>query len=101
LMNPSSKLPQGKLLCWVEILEASDAKRFPLLNIKPPAPLEYEMRVIIWQCKDVVNKDEVCVHFWCILLNFNQITDMNDLYCTAVIDGPGGSRQKTDTHLRA
>eukprot|EP00475_Leptophrys_vorax_P037443 TRINITY_DN645_c0_g2_i2.p1 TRINITY_DN645_c0_g2~~TRINITY_DN645_c0_g2_i2.p1 ORF type:complete len:555 (+),score=161.30 TRINITY_DN645_c0_g2_i2:318-1982(+) len=87
LMNPTSKNPQGKLQLWMDILDPLDAKKFPLINLKPPAPLEYELRVIVWQTKDVVNKDE--------------ITEMNDLYSTCVIDGPGNARQRTDTHLRA
>jgi hypothetical protein len=48
LRAPTSSAPQGKLKLWVDIFSAEDAKKYPLVNIQPPPPVEYELRVIIW-----------------------------------------------------
>eukprot|EP00495_Collosphaeridae_sp_1-RS-2012_P002471 TRINITY_DN2131_c0_g1_i2.p1 TRINITY_DN2131_c0_g1~~TRINITY_DN2131_c0_g1_i2.p1 ORF type:complete len:137 (-),score=16.37 TRINITY_DN2131_c0_g1_i2:944-1354(-) len=62
-------------------------KKMPAWNIKPPPPVPYEMRVIIWRCRDVTIKDD-----W---------TGMNDLYITGTLDLPGIKRQQTDLHYRS
>jgi len=87
LRAPTSSAPQGKLKLWVDIFSAEDAKKYPLINIQPPPPVEYELRVIIWGCKEVTIKDT--------------LTDANDLYITGAIDTPGVPIQSTDTHLRS
>jgi hypothetical protein len=88
LHSPTSKVSQGKLQLWVDILTASDAKRNPIEHIKPPSPLEFELRVIIWKTDEITIKDE--------------ITEQNDLYVTGSLDIPGyEDRQKTDVHLRS
>eukprot|EP00475_Leptophrys_vorax_P034620 TRINITY_DN5614_c0_g1_i3.p1 TRINITY_DN5614_c0_g1~~TRINITY_DN5614_c0_g1_i3.p1 ORF type:complete len:792 (+),score=243.32 TRINITY_DN5614_c0_g1_i3:253-2628(+) len=88
LRNPTSTLSQGKLTLWVDIMTPQDAKKNKLINIKPPAPVEYELRVIIWKTEDVTIKDE--------------ITEQNDLYLTGTFDVPKlQQRQRTDTHLRS
>ncbi|MES1915775.1 MAG: hypothetical protein MHM6MM_007676, partial [Cercozoa sp. M6MM] len=91
LHAPSSSFAQGKLDLWVDILTAEEAKRSPILDISPPPPQPYELRVIIWGCKDVAIKDT--------------ITDMNDLYVTGQLElgrgAPVLKRQQTDTHMRA
>jgi len=87
LKNPTSSVSQGKLLLWVDIFSTAEARVNPIWDIRPPPPDPYEARIIVWNCKDVVNKDT--------------ITDMNDLYVTGVLDLPECGRQKTDVHLRA
>lgn len=75
-------------MLWVEILRAEQVKVAPLLDIKPPPPVTYELRVIIWGVRDVPNLDE--------------LTDMNDLYVVCTLESPGESkRAKTDVHVRA
>jgi hypothetical protein len=88
LRNPTSALSQGKITLWMDILTPQDAKIHKIVNIKPPAPLEYELRVIVWKTEDVTIKDE--------------ITEQNDLYLTGTFDVPRfQERQRTDTHLRS
>jgi len=89
LKSATSSKSQGKLQCWVEILDAKAAKKSPLLNIKPPPPQEFELRVVVWGVKDVPIADE--------------FTNQNDLYVTCECVGAtdGADFQKTDTHLRS
>jgi hypothetical protein len=35
------------------------ARNNPPENISPPAPINYELRVIVWETKEVVFKDKV------------------------------------------
>jgi hypothetical protein len=87
LLNPSSSISQGKIELWVDIMSPSEARSNPMYQIAPPPKENYELRVIIWQCKDVTIKDET--------------TQQNDLYVTGLLDLPGQRRQRTDTHLRS
>jgi hypothetical protein len=59
LKNFASQAPQGKIELWLEILSPQEAKINPLLDLKPPSPMEYELRVIVWETKNVVIKDLV------------------------------------------
>eukprot|EP00475_Leptophrys_vorax_P037444 TRINITY_DN645_c0_g2_i3.p1 TRINITY_DN645_c0_g2~~TRINITY_DN645_c0_g2_i3.p1 ORF type:complete len:555 (+),score=164.61 TRINITY_DN645_c0_g2_i3:318-1982(+) len=87
IYNPSSSMSQGILEMWVDIYDSADAKKYPMVNISPPPREEWELRVIIWQCKEVTIKDE--------------LTQQNDLYITGLLDTPGQKRKKTDVHLRS
>jgi hypothetical protein len=87
LYNPSSSMSQGMLELWVDVYDSADAKKFPMVNIAPPPKEDWELRVIVWQCKEVTIKDE--------------ITQQNDLYITGLLDTPGQKRKKTDVHLRS
>ena len=61
--------------------------QIPMDMIKPPPPEPFELRVIIWKCKNVACKDET--------------SGMNDLYVIANLNIPGMKSQETDTHFRA
>lgn len=87
LRNPTSSASQGKLEMWMELVTPTDAKRLPMVDIKPPPPQPFELRVIVWGCRDVTIKDT--------------ITEQNDLYITGHVSVPGLKRQQTDTHLRS
>jgi len=87
LHNPTSSAGQGKLELWVDIMDTNQAKTEPLINISPPPLENWELRLIIWECKEVSIKD--------------LITNQNDLYVTGRIDIPGLRSQRTDTHLRS
>eukprot|EP00479_Gromia_sphaerica_P010970 TRINITY_DN5233_c0_g1_i2.p1 TRINITY_DN5233_c0_g1~~TRINITY_DN5233_c0_g1_i2.p1 ORF type:complete len:189 (+),score=45.13 TRINITY_DN5233_c0_g1_i2:234-800(+) len=86
LFNEVSSNPQGILEMFLEILPAAESARTPMYNIKPPDPLPFELRVIVWTVEDAPIMD--------------QLTEQNDLYVTGIMDGVKGS-QKTDTHFRA
>ena len=68
LHNKCSSFAQGKLELWLEILTDLEHKKEPMIDIAPPTPQPYELRVIVWECKGVTIKDTV--------------TQMNDLYVT-------------------
>lgn len=44
---------------WLDIMSPEEASMSPLINIKPPPPEPYELRVIIWSVEDVPVMDEV------------------------------------------
>ena len=57
LWNPSSSNPQGQIRLYIDILTQEEAARIPQDNIMPPVPQNYEMRVIVWETKNVVLKN--------------------------------------------
>jgi len=83
LWNPSSTNPQGQVKLWVDILTPDQAKNNPPEPIAPPTPLEYELRVIIWDTKEVIFKD----------------AKMSDIFVTCYPEGQ--KPQITDTHWRS
>lgn len=87
LRNATSSHSQGKLLMWIDIIDPTQAKVEPMINIAPAPCENYELRVVVYGCEEVTIKDT--------------LTDMNDLYVTGMLDLPGGGRQKTDIHLRS
>lgn len=82
---PTSSAPQGKLEVWVELVTMDQARDRPLLDIKPPPPLEFDLRVVIWKVDDVPHMDD---------------EGMSDLYVTGHCSS-NNTLQKTDVHLRA
>ena len=90
LWSDQSTVSQGKLSMWMEMLTPSDAKKYPPIDIKPPPQDEYELRVIVWECKDCPIMDTV--------------TNMNDLYITGEIASTvedENDLQQTDLHFRS
>lgn len=63
----------------------------PLIDITPPAVEQWEIRLIVWECRNVLSKDA--------------ITGLNDLYVCCSLTGrgvePKGNVQKTDVHYRS
>ena len=102
LFSPDSQHKQGRIEIIVEILKDDISKRVLPIDITPPSVQIWEMRLIVWECKNVVSKDS--------------LTGLNDLYCaitllsdeTIELDNDpkkkvkiNNKAQKTDTHLRA
>lgn len=81
-------IEQGKLLMWIEIFDARN-KVPDSLDISPPAANVFELRVIIWNVKDVTLNDRNI---------FGDV--MSDIYVKAWISNVGDA-QKTDTHYRS
>ena len=50
---PSSALSQGKIEMWVDILTPGEAKELPMVDIKPPPPEGFELRVVVWETRNV------------------------------------------------
>lgn len=74
---------RGRLEMWIDILPAKS--REPATVIYPKEQLPYELRVIVWQTKDCVFKDEA--------------TKANDLYARGGVQR-GDMFLETDTHWR-
>ena len=90
LWSPQSTVSQGKLTMWMEMIAPADAKKYPLIDISPPEQLPYELRVVVWECKDCPIMDET--------------TSMNDLYITGELVSSVAEeeqRQQTDLHFRS
>ncbi|CAM9992524.1 unnamed protein product [Ectocarpus sp. 6 AP-2014] len=85
LYVPTSNAPQGMLQCWVDIMPPGDAKGFPPADVALPPDVEFEVRLVIWKCKDVVAMDFA--------------SGLNDLFVKSWLEGC--DPLETDTHWRA
>jgi len=83
LWNPSSANAQGQIAMWVDIMTPQEARTIPVENITPPAPVDYELRCIVWETRKVPFKDAT----------------MSDIFVTAYPEG--AKPQYTDTHWRS
>lgn len=59
LRLPTSRLPQGKLSLWVDILTNAESASSPFFDISLPPPIKFEIRLVLWRAKDMVCRDEV------------------------------------------
>ena len=59
----------GRLKMWIDLVEERNAKQTPLIQIEPPLRLDFELRVIVWETKNCVFKDE--------------LEKCNDMFCKA------------------
>ncbi|CAM9280641.1 unnamed protein product [Ectocarpus sp. 8 AP-2014] len=73
------------LQCWVDIMPPGDAKGFPPADVALPPDVEFEVRLVIWKCKDVVAMDFA--------------SGLNDLFVKSWLEGC--DPLETDTHWRA
>lgn len=75
---------RGRLEMWIELIPPRQI--VPPVNIYPRAQLEYELRVVVWETKDCVFKDEA--------------TGANDLYAQGAPKRQVSNFKMTDTHWR-
>ena len=83
----TSNNAQGQLRCWLDILTPAEAQVFPPDDVALPPRQIFEMRVVIWKCKEVPAQD---------LLGGQNMTDMY-----VQVRPEGCTEQQTDTHWRA
>ncbi len=76
LHSPKSSFSQGKLEMWMEIMTPAEAKAKPLINITPPPPDPFELRVIVWGIDKVAHKE-------------GNWTENSDFYCQGAVSIPG------------
>ncbi|XP_077434597.1 fer-1-like protein 4 isoform X2 [Vanacampus margaritifer] len=83
-------LPQGYLHMWVDMFP-TDVPAPPPVNIKPRLPIQYELRVIIWNTDDVFLDD------------INPFTGnaSSDIYVKGWIRGLEDDKQETDVHFNS
>jgi len=90
LQTKQSSVSQGKLRLWMEMMTPQEAKKYPLIDIKPPPMQPHELRVIIWECKGVPFGDH-----W---------EEMSDLFITGELETTVAEEenyQQTDLHFRS
>ncbi|XP_067442564.1 fer-1-like protein 4 [Thunnus thynnus] len=83
-------LPQGHLHMWVDMFP-TDIPAPPPVDIKPRLPVQYELRVIIWNTDDVFLDD----------VNPFTGTPSSDIYVKGWIKGLEGDKQETDVHFNS
>ncbi|KAK7899448.1 hypothetical protein WMY93_020301 [Mugilogobius chulae] len=91
LMNPVKPgMPQGFLHMWVDMFPTDVPAPDPV-NIKPRLPVQYELRVIIWNTDDVFLDD------------VNPFTGQpsSDIYVKGWIKGLEDEKQETDVHFNS
>ncbi|KAM7401688.1 hypothetical protein PAMP_016984 [Pampus punctatissimus] len=86
--NPG--LPQGYLHMWIDMFP-TDIPAPPPVDIKPRLPIQYELRVIIWNTDDVFLDD----------VNPFTGTPSSDIYVKGWIKGLEGDKQETDVHFNS
>lgn len=84
LYVPSQSMPQGVLEMWLDIMKPEVATAFPPDDVSLPPTQMFEVRVVIWKCKDVPPMD---------------IGGMSDLFVKCWPEGC--AKAETDTHWRA
>jgi hypothetical protein len=82
---PSKSMPQGVLEMWVDIMKPEVASAFPPDDVSLPPTQKFEVRVVIWKCKDVPPMDT--------------LEGMSDLFVKCWPEGCQPA--ETDTHWRA
>ncbi|XP_029683326.1 fer-1-like protein 4 isoform X2 [Takifugu rubripes] len=86
--NPG--LPQGYLHMWVDLFP-TDVPAPPTVDIKPRQPVQYELRVIIWNTDDVFLED----------VNPFTGNPSSDIYVKGWIKGLEHDKQETDVHFNS
>jgi len=84
LRSTHSRIPQGALHLWVDIVPTTDLKKYPPHDISLPPPEDWVIRVIIWKT---------------INIQPNEGEDMIDMYVKCRMSKTS-KWYSTDTHLR-
>ena len=86
IYHPSSGVSQGVVKMWVEILPARCAPEDeePIWDIAKKPPQEFEIRLVVWDTKDIKMMDA---------------EGTSDVYFRAFFDS-GKDAKETDTHFR-
>jgi hypothetical protein len=83
-------IEQGKLEMWLDFFPMSRPPPHAPVDITPPTPLSYQLRLTIWNTSDVELNDE----------NFVTGEKTSDIYVKAWILGEKEDGQQTDVHYR-
>jgi len=83
LFIKTTKVPQGGVRLWLEIVPVSDRAQLNLRDISPRPPAEYEARLIVWGTEGVANYDD---------------EGTSDIYIRAWVNEC--KPKETDTHYR-
>ncbi|CAF2868388.1 unnamed protein product [Rotaria sp. Silwood2] len=92
LFNPEfPETEQGKLEMWLDFFPMSRPPSSAMIDITPPKPTAYQLRLTIWNTSDVELNDE----------NFLTGEKTSDIYVKAWIIGETVDAQQTDIHYRS
>ncbi|CAF4941190.1 unnamed protein product, partial [Rotaria sp. Silwood1] len=92
LFNPEfPETEQGKLEMWLDFFPMSRPPSSAMIDITPPKPTLYQLRVTVWNTSDVELNDE----------NFLTGEKTSDIYVKAWIIGETMDAQQTDIHYRS
>ncbi|CAF4888115.1 unnamed protein product, partial [Rotaria sp. Silwood1] len=92
LFNPEfPETEQGKLEMWLDFFPMSRPPSSAMIDITPPKPTLYQLRVTVWNTCDVELNDE----------NFLTGEKTSDIYVKAWIIGETMDAQQTDIHYRS
>ena len=83
LRQPISSMPRGKIRLWVELIPLNAIDKKIKWYIEPKPHLEFEIRVVVWECSNVPARDK---------------EGTSDIY---IIGKIGEQQFQTDTHLRS
>lgn len=83
LRQPTSSLPRGKIRLWLELIPLESIEKTPKWFIEPKPQQEFEIRAVIWECKNVPARDQ---------------EGTSDIY---VVGRLGEQSFQTDTHFRS
>lgn len=83
LYHPDIKGPQGNISLWCEIIEKSDLSKVKKWKINEACNIDFEMRLIIWETKEIPMMD---------------IEETSDVYVAAFVNPK--NKKTTDTHFR-
>ncbi len=92
LFNPLfPETEQGKIEMWLDFFPMSRPPSNAPIDITPPKPTAYQLRLTIWNTHDVELNDE----------NFLTGERTSDIYVKAWILGEKNDSQQTDIHYRS
>ena len=83
LFHKSTKLEQGTIRCWVDIVPKKQMQKYKIWSVNPRPPAEFEARLIIWHTDDVACED---------------YEGTSDIYIKAWVNNM--EPKETDTHFR-
>jgi len=86
LWSSLSSFPQGKLKMWIELMTPEEAATTEPYPIAPPKKEPFELRIIVWETKNVVPKDKILGK------------ESSDQFVVTKLLDHAESVQKTDTH---
>eukprot|EP00026_Physarum_polycephalum_P000845 Phypoly_transcript_00846.p1 GENE.Phypoly_transcript_00846~~Phypoly_transcript_00846.p1 ORF type:complete len:1283 (+),score=292.23 Phypoly_transcript_00846:83-3931(+) len=86
LWSNLSSFPQGKLKMWIELLTPEEAAAQEPYPIAPPRKEPFELRIIVWETKNVVPKDKILGK------------DSSDQFVVTKLLNHAQSQQQTDVH---
>jgi len=76
IMSPSSAIPQGRLECWIDLLDDKEGGQIPVISLEPPRGDPWELRVVCWKVTDLNFRDKTSIDLFCSgMVEFKDVED--------------------------